>query len=53
MKKLWRRKNKTDVAKITSFCVQQLESSGQSHGSTVGGWTRNTDDYHDIGLYYY
>ncbi|GAA6108229.1 uncharacterized protein LOC113654382 isoform X1 [Tachysurus ichikawai] len=28
MKKLWRRKNKTDVAKITSFCVQQLESSG-------------------------
>lgn len=31
-KKLWRRKNKTDVAEVAVFIQMQLENSGQCHG---------------------
>ncbi|XDV17739.1 hypothetical protein PO909_023558, partial [Leuciscus waleckii] len=30
--KLWRRKNKTDVAEVAAFIEQQLQTSGQCHG---------------------
>uniref|UniRef100_A0A096LVX3 HTH-like domain-containing protein n=1 Tax=Poecilia formosa TaxID=48698 RepID=A0A096LVX3_POEFO len=31
-KRLWRRKNKTDVAEVASFIEEQLQGSGRQHG---------------------
>lgn len=32
LRKLWRRKNKTDVADVATFIQRQLETSAQCHG---------------------